>query len=406
MGSEMVGSLGSLRELNRTRVIDALRVHGMVSRAEIARRTGLSRSTVSTIVADLQAGGYVIESDDAGTPIGAQGGRPPVLLSLDRSAGAVLGIAFGHDDLRVAVSDLSHTILAEATRSMNVGQSAADGLAAAGRLVDRVLAEAGIDRYEVLGAGLGLPGPIESGSGSVGSQAILPGWAGVDAAQEMSERLGVPVFVENDANLEALAEVSFGAGRDVGDLVYLMVSSGIGAGLVIDGKLHRGSSGTAGEIGHVILDEQGQICRCGNRGCLETFASVPSLLDLLGRTHGDRLTLDDMLALARDGDPAVQRVIADAGRAIGIAVANLVNVINPTRVIVGGDLSAAGDLLLDPLRDSLSRYAIPAAAAAVEVVPSALGERAGVMGALALAIGESGGVLSSRLATTRVEVAG
>jgi predicted NBD/HSP70 family sugar kinase len=401
VGSETTGSLGSLeslREHNRRRVLDALRNAGVASRAEIARSTGLSRSTVSTIVADLQARGLLIERADADATAGAQGGRPPVRLSLDRSAGATVGIAFSHDHVRVAVADLGQRILAEDARRMNVGQSATEGLAVAEGLVDRALLEAGIERRSVLGAGLGIPGPIDRRTGTVGSHAILPGWDGVRAGEDMAARLGVPVYVENDANLEALAEALQGAGRGVADVVYIMVSAGIGAGVIIGGRLHRGARGTAGEIGHVLIDENGDVCRCGNRGCLETLAAGPGLADLLRRTHGP-LSVPDMLSLASDGDTGVRRVIEDAGRHIGVAAANVCNVLNPERVIVGGELSAAGDLLLDPLRDALRRYAISAAAEDLTVVAGELGERAGVMGALVFAAGESGGALSSRLAS-------
>jgi predicted NBD/HSP70 family sugar kinase len=215
----------------------------------------------------------------------------------------------------------------------------------------------------------------------------------------MSDRLGFPVHVDNDANLGALAEALMGAGRDVTDLVYLKVASGIGAGIVINGRIHHGVAGTAGEIGHVLVEPDGHVCRCGNRGCLETLAAAPAVLEQLSRTHGTGLSIGDVLSLAREGDLACQRVVADAGRHIGTAVANLCNLLNPARVVVGGDLAAAGDLLLEPLRESMRRNAISSAAEGVEIVAGVLGERAEVMGALALAIGEADRVLASRLAT-------
>jgi predicted NBD/HSP70 family sugar kinase len=241
----------------------------------------------------------------------------------------------------------------------------------------------------VINVGMGVPGPLLHVDGTVGSGAILPGWVGVHAGEEMQRRLGLPVVVDNDANLGALAEAMIGAGRGARELVYLKVASGIGAGLVIDGRVHHGAGGTAGELGHLLVDEEGQVCRCGNRGCLETVAAVPRLLEQLSRTHGSGLRIEDVVGLAAGGDPGCQRVIADAGRHIGRAVAMLCNLLNPARVIVGGDLSAAGDLLLDPLRAALRRYAIPAAAEAVEVRAGVLGEQAEVRGAVALAVGEA-----------------
>ena len=193
----------------------------------------------------------------------------------------------------------------------------------------------------------------------------------------------MPIAVDNDANLGALAEFTLGAGRDASDIVYLKLSSGIGAGLVLGGLLHRGATGIAGELGHVLSTTEGRVCRCGNRGCLETVAAAPALIELLRVSHGE-LTLADLLRLAEDGDVGVRRVFADAGRSIGRALADLVNAVNPELVVVGGDLSAVGEPLLDGIRASLERYALPAASAAVEVVPGVLGERAEVLGAVAL----------------------
>src|SRR3954451_19975771 len=195
----MAGSLESLRRLNRLRVIRALREEGQISRAEIARRTGLSRSTVSSLVADLQADGLVVERPEPGLAYGAQGGRPPILLSFDASAGAAVGIDFGHSHLRVAVSDLASTILAERTRPLDTDHDAQEGLDAAAELVTEALGDAGVARSAVIAAGMGLPGPIEP-EGVVGSSAILPGWIGMTAETEMRRRLEIPVMVANDAN--------------------------------------------------------------------------------------------------------------------------------------------------------------------------------------------------------------
>ena len=166
----------------------------------------------------------------------------------------------------------------------------------------------------------------------------------------MSDRLSLPVRVDNDANLGALAEHVWGAGDGVDDMIYLKLATGIGAGLVLGGRLYVGVGGTAGEIGHTIIDEHGPVCRCANRGCLETLASGAATVDLLRPTLGDDLTLGRVVELTLEGHPAATRVVADAGRHIGRAVANLVNLLNPSRVVVGGEMAACGDVLLDPLR--------------------------------------------------------
>jgi predicted NBD/HSP70 family sugar kinase len=196
----------------------------------------------------------------------------------------------------------------------------------------------------------------------------------------------VPVQIENDANLGALAELTWGAGRDCSNFAYVKAATGIGAGIVIDGHLLRGATGTAGEIGHTTLDEAGPLCYCGNRGCLETVASGPAIVQLVGRVNGASLTLGEVVDLAIKGDPRCRRAVADAGREIGVAVAGLCNLINPQRVIVGGLLSRTGEVLLHPLRDSIRRYAVQAAAESVEVRAAVFVERAELLGSVALAM--------------------
>jgi predicted NBD/HSP70 family sugar kinase len=192
----------------------------------------------------------------------------------------------------------------------------------------------------------------------------------------------------------------WGAGRGADDVAYIKVSSGIGAGLVIGGSLHRGVGGTAGEIGHNHFREDGDVCRCGNRGCLETVASADAITSSVATGRGRPLTIAEVIDLAHAGDAPAQRVIADAGRAIGVGIANLCNLLNPSRVIVGGELSAAGEVLLVPLRDSLNRYAIPTAASDVDVVTGELGKRAEVMGALALVLSDPAVATAGALAHT------
>jgi len=382
------GSAPSLRASNRLRVIQALQLLGVTSRADLARRTGLSRSTVSTIVAGLQAEGMVVDRDADGRAAGG-GGRPPTLIALDPSAGFAIGIDFGKRHLAVALADLSHELLAEEWREMTDDYDAEAGIEQAAELVETVLEAAGADAGRLLGVGMGLPGPVHS-TGVVGSSAILPGWAGTQAADRMAERLSMEVWLGNDANLGALAESTWGAGRDACGLVYLKLATGIGAGIVIDGRLFEGAGGTAGEIGHTSLDETGDICRCGSRGCLETYASGSAIAGLLSRSLGETLTLDDVLARAVDGDPGCRRALADAGRHIGASVADLCNLINPERIVVGGSMAIAGDVLLDPLREAVGLRAIPSAAEDVRIVPGELGGRAELLGAVALVLHEAG----------------
>jgi predicted NBD/HSP70 family sugar kinase len=389
------GSLTSLRELNRGRVIESLRELGVASRAEIARSTGLSPATVSTLVGQLVETGLVVDAPQR-LSRRSQSGRPPALITLDPSAGVAIGIDFGKRHLAVAVSDLSHEILAERWRTIHEDYDARAGMDGAVKLVDEALTRSGTERDRVLGVGLGLPGPIHRSTGTVGSSAILPGWTDVRIAEVMSERLALPVHVDNDANLGALAELHWGAGHGASTLVYLKMATGIGAGLVIGGRLFHGAGGTAGEIGHTTVDEAGPICRCGNRGCLEMVASAPALAELLRATRGE-VTGERVVELALEGDPGCRRAIADAGSYTGHAVANLCNLFNPERIVVGGSLGAAGEVLLGPLREAVRRRVIPSAVEDVEIVPGVLGDRAELLGAVALVLKEKEqGVVASQ----------
>jgi glucokinase-like ROK family protein len=381
---ETPGSQSSLHRANLERVVRAVRLAGSLTQAEIARTTGLSAATVSNIVRELRDNGTVQV-----TPT-SSGGRRARSVALSGDAGIVVGVDFGHSHLRVAVGNLAHQVLAEQSEPIDVDASASEGFDRAEQLVARLVESTGIGRDKVLGVGLGVPGPIDMESGTLGSTAILPGWSGINPRQELTDRLGVPVQVDNDANLGALGELVWGSGRGVRDLAYIKVASGVGAGLVVDGRIYRGPGGTAGEIGHITLDESGPVCRCGNRGCLETFTAARYVLELLRGSHGDQLTVPRMVQLGREGDPGCRRVIGDVGRHIGMGVASLCNLLNPSRVVLGGDLAEAGELVLGPIRESVSRYAIPSAAQRLSVMPGALGPRAEVLGALALVLSEMG----------------
>ncbi|ATZ23869.1 ROK family protein [Streptomyces lavendulae] len=378
------GSQSSLHRANLERVVRAVRLAGSLTQAEIARTTGLSAATVSNIVRELKEGGTVEVTDTSA------GGRRARSVSLSGDAGIVIGVDFGHTHLRVAVGNLAHQVLAEETEPLDVDASWVDGFDRAEALVGRLIEGVGVGRDKVIGVGLGVPGPIDVESGTLGSTAILPGWAGINPRRELSQRLGVPVYVDNDANLGALGELVWGSGRGVKDLAYIKVASGVGAGLVINGQIYRGPGGTAGEIGHITLDESGPVCRCGNRGCLETFAAARYVLPLLQGSHGPELTMERVVELAREGDPGCRRVISDVGRHVGSGVASLCNLLNPSRVVLGGSLAEAGELVLAPIRESVGRYAIPSAARQLSVLTGSLGGRAEVLGALALVLSEMG----------------
>jgi predicted NBD/HSP70 family sugar kinase len=382
------GALHQLRNANRRHVIETLRANGSMTRSALAHATGLSRTTISTLLGELIGQGLVTGDADGEAPERRGAGRPAARVRLDHSAGAAVSIDVGARHVAVAVGDLAHRVMAERWTPLPLGHGAADGMERAATLAREMLAKAGVEERAVIGVAMGLPAPITQPGGVVASSNILPGWAGVQIAEEMADRLGMPVLTENDANLGALAESAWGAGAGFDQVAYIKAATGIGGGLVQDGHLFRGTTGTAGEIGHTTVAEDGPICRCGNRGCLELYAGGAALLTALHHSHPDVETLEQVVELAHDGHPACVRVLADAGRHIGVAIANLINLFNPRRIIVGGELSRAGEMLLDPMRVAAQRSAVQTAVDAVEIVPGVLGQRAEVLGGLALVLFE------------------
>lgn len=375
-----VGSPTALRDANRDRVLEHLRRAGTTSQSELARATGLSRATVLNIVRELTHQDLVTIAE------GQRGGRRTVDVSFNRGAGVVVGVDFGHRHLRVAVADLAHTVLAEECKRLELGHDSADDLRLVADCLDALLASIGLERDAVLSVGLGLPAPVDPITGEVGSSSILPGWVGVPAEAAVADELGVPVVVDNDANLGALAEMLWGAARGCEDLVYIKASTGVGAGLVVHGQIYRGAAGTAGEIGHMTIDEAGALCRCGNRGCLESYAGSAALVELLRASHGPDVDPQRLIALANAGDAGAVRVLGDAGRYIGVAVANLCNLMAPQLVVVGGELAQTGPTLIEPIRTMVRRRSIPTAAHRAEIVPAELGERSEVLGGVARAM--------------------
>jgi predicted NBD/HSP70 family sugar kinase len=384
------GSLERLRSANRRSITAMLAAEGPMSRADLARGTGLSRTTVSSLVTELIGAGRITESSDRGRPHKGGSGRPPVLITLSAPAGGVAGVDIGHGHVRVAIADRAGQVLAEELDLVDVDSHGAEALDLAARMVRAAAPAAGFPVADLHAVGMCVPAPLDRRSARI-SMGILPGWQDLLPSEELERRLGLPVYADNDANLGALAELNHGVARGASDMLYVKVAGGLGAGIVLGGRLHRGTSGIAGEIGHVQVGEDGQVCRCGNRGCLETVVSAPRLLGLLQPAYDEELSTERVLELDALGDPAVRRVLSDAGRTVGRALADLANNLNPELVVIGGSLGPSASLL-DGIRASIDRYAQPDAAAVLRVVAGELGERAEVVGAVALAI--------ARVATT------
>jgi predicted NBD/HSP70 family sugar kinase len=371
------GSTSSLRAANLHRVVDVLRgvgdrglaTEGVYTQAELARLTGLAPATVSNIVRELAGAGLV--DTEAGS------GRRGSSVQLARGAGIVAGVDFGHSHVAVAIGDLAGRMLAEKRVALDASTDHREALAMASDLLAKMSDGMGDLRH----IGMGLPAPVKEEV--IRSSAIFPGWEGVNARAAAEETFDAPVDVENDANLGALAEHRRGVGRGHSSSVFVKISSGVGAGIIIGNELFHGAGGTAGEIGHLTLDEQGPLCRCGSRGCLEAYTSTVNVLAMLaGQLPGT--DLDGVVEAAREGNVSAQRAFEDAGLHLGWGLASIVNLLNPEIVVVGGDMARAGELLLESARIGLRRHALDSVAL-TPVLASELGERASLVGAVLLA---------------------
>jgi predicted NBD/HSP70 family sugar kinase len=379
----------SLRDEGRYRVLQALHDHGPCRRSDLARLTSLSRATIAALVGELVASGIVEEDPESSAVDGPRGmGRPASLAAIRPDAGYAVGVDVGHEHVRVAVCDLRGSPVDESLERRQVDLAPYETLDLAAQRIKRALTRRAIPASAVLGVGLAVPAPVQTVSGIVEAAGIMPGWVGVKPADELSARCGLPVRVIHGGDAGALAERTYGAARGADNLIYVRLTSGIGAGIMVGGRPLPEATGLSSELGHIQAIEDGPICRCGNRGCLETVASPMAIARLLGDSWHRPVTGPQLLELLDAGDRGAGRAVADAGRHIGKVLAAAVNLLSPELIVIGGDLSQAGDLLLDPIRGAIQRSALPAGAARVTVTCGQLRERAEALGAAAVILDE------------------
>jgi predicted NBD/HSP70 family sugar kinase len=363
-----------------------------MSRADLVAHTGLARASVGSVILDLISAGIVeeITDDDASTAAGpaAKTGRPPQMLSLAPTAAYALGVDIGHDHVRTVLTNLVGTPIWDQSEQLEVDHQRALTLDVAARLVESAVTDTAVPRGKILGLGVGIACPVSAG-GDLAADGIMPVWDGARPADELASRSGFAARIVNGANAGVLAEQRFGAAREAADVLYLRLSAGIGAGVISGGRVLLGAGGVAGELGHVTVDPNGAVCRCGNRGCLETVASPPAVAALLTRSWGRPVSDDELADLLRDGDRGTLRAIEDAGDAIGRVLAPAVLLLNPELIVIGGDLAAAGEPLFDPMRRALTRGVMSTHTRELRIVPSALGDSAGVLGAAAVILDDA-----------------
>ena len=366
-----------------------------VSRAQIARSTGRSRSTISDVVGRLLGTGLVAE-------VGAgesRGGRRPILVGFQDDAGVILGVDMGATHISALLTDLRGRTLAWRERPHPVRDDPKGAEALVTALGEACLADWSGDRSRLVGIGVAVPSPVDPGSPDRVLERILPAWRGHGVLDRLNAEFGVPVFVDNDANLGAVAERWWGEAVGIDDFVYLKVATGVGAGIMIGGEIYRGASDAAGEVGHMSVHFEGRRCACGSRGCVEAYASGPAIaaraIEGLGGASDSVLsdlvaedpalvTAEAVCRAAAAGDGHAARILTETARILAVAVANLVHVFNPDAIVIGGGVAAAGDPLFEPLRAEVRRRAFRSAGDACRIIPAALPGTAGIIGAAAV----------------------
>lgn len=377
--TKKLGSQSSLREANRANLLDAIHKFGAMTQIELAEIMGVSTATISALVHQLVDEGQL---ETHGT---VRNGRRAQLVTLAHHQGLAAGVHITRRGLRVVLCDDTREPFVNKHYPLALGHLPDTTLDIAAHLIRESLEQMDVPIDELLAIGVALGAPVDSHSHMLAVPDLLPGWEDTDVAAVLESMFQVPVMVENDANMSAFCEARVGSGSGIEDFVYINAGDGVGAGIVMNGELHRGVTGLAGEIGHVQVDPLGAICQCGNRGCLNIIVNEQRLASLLEVTHGS-LTLPELVEKANEGDPGCRRVISDAAVRISNVASSLCIAMDPELVVIGGELAKAGEVFLEPFRESLQRLLFPDALTPITVLDAKLPMMNGALGASIMAI--------------------
>lgn len=375
-----------IRAINRSTVLNTVKNHGPVSRTSIARRTGLSAATITTISAQLIQDGLVFEKETGDS----SGGRRPILLALNPRGGFVIGLKLADDHITGAITDLDATTLANRTALLD-GRSLEDALDALTAMVLALLEAAKIRRDQLLGVGLGLAGIVDHHQGVLRYSTFF-GWRDIPLAARLEARLNTRVYIDNDVNTLTITEQWFGRGKGYNHFLVVTIGRGVGLGIVLNGQVYQGQAGGAGEFGHTVIDPDGPLCDCGKRGCLEAYASDPVLLARAGEAiqrgelPEDAYSHSGLLQAGREGNPAALEIYRRAGQVLGMGIANLVNILTPQLIIISGEGVRAGELLFAPLREALQTHVMPGLAGNTRLQVDAWDDDAWARGAAGLVL--------------------
>jgi len=334
------------------KVVRALSGHGSVSTSQIVRATGLARSTVSTILSDLKRSQLVIEVDARNSGPG----RPAMAFSLRPEAGTCVGALLGEKGVRIIVADVAHNVVADITIPLDRDYAPAKAARVVRHLIEDLYNEHSLAYAGLLGIGFAVSSPLTA-DGHVMRNTTLPTWKGVDLKSAFEPTLQKPIFAANESHCAALAEMMWGAATDIDDFVLIKLDRTVSGAIVVDGKILVGSAGAAGQLGHIVFDPQGPLCRCGNRGCLELYCGAGFVEDAVAAWAKRPLSITEIVKNAIQGDVGFQRLLADAGEAAGRGLSTIGVTVNPPLFVIAGSLASAGELLLEPLRASYEKHA-------------------------------------------------
>ena len=347
------------------------------TRAELAGTTGLARSTVAARIDALISSGLVGPAGEATS----SGGRPPSRFAFNPAARVVLAVDVGATHVALAVTDLGGSVLAERRMDQQVADGPEKVLGLVVREAAKLLASASRGVADLAGVGIGLPGPVEHDTGRPVKPPIMPGWDGFDVVRFVQRSLPVPVLVDNDVNIMALGERT-AHWPDHDNFIFVKVATGIGAGIISSGELQRGANGTAGDLGHVRVPRGDDVlCRCGNHGCLEALASGPAIAAALRGEGLEAAKGADVVRLVAHGNQQAIQAVRQAGRDVGDVLATVVNLLNPSVIVIGGSIGESGEHLVAGVREVVYRRSLPLATSQLRVGLSHAGDKADILGA-------------------------
>ena len=372
-----------MRDLNVNLVVNMVKSMGPISRADLARESKLSPAAVSGIVARLMRTGILSEIAGRSSRVG----RPPVLLRLNERAGYVIGIKLTEYGLTTVVTNLAAEVIHSAASTARLVGDPQAAIAAIESAVRDAFAKSGVKRKMVIGVGIGLAGIIDSAAGVCRVSHILQ-WRDVALSEPLRRSLRIPVWADNDVNTLAVAEKWFGAGVGLRHFLTVTVGRGVGLGIVLNGEIYRGAFGGAGEFGHTIVDPSGPLCNCGRQGCLEALISEPVLRSRVSAALGYEVSRDKLIRLAAERNEAAVEVLSEAGRHLGLAVANLVTVLNPERVIVSGEGTRLGPAFFDVMEEVIREKSFANLGADLDIVVQRWGDDTWAVGAATLVLRE------------------